>query len=281
MPPLILDGRNLAERRLPALRSRANSVREARGTPPCLLLVAVRDPGGRVPWIARKVRAGARAGVEVRSLVLEPDLDTTAAVAALERATGDTRPNGILLQFPFPPGIDLDVLSAAVPLDADVDAMKPERFRAFMAGKVGRPPATVAATLALLDEAGVALGGREGVAVAEERPFTSMLCEALTRRGARIGIASPDSKEFGDRLRASTLVVTAAHRAGIVRSSELAPGSVVVDGGYFNPGGVGDLDVSDGVDHLEALAPVPGGVGPMTISTLLEAVIEAAEKRER
>lgn len=280
MPPLILDGRLLAERRLPALRDRASRVRESRGTPPQLLLVAFAEADGRAPWVSRKVRAGAEAEVDVQPLVLPVDFDTDRAAAALERATGDLHPDGILLQLPFPPAIDLDVLVAALPADADVDVMRPERFRAFMAGRLDRPPATVAAVLSLLEDGRVDVRGRAGVVIGEEMPFTAMLREALARRGARVVIMPPGSGELQERLAHATLVVTSVNRVGAVRSTDLAPGAVVVDGGYFNPGGLGDLDLSDGVDHLEALAPVPGGVGPMTVSALLEGVIAAAEGRQ-
>lgn len=281
MPPLILDGRLLAERRLPALRDRATRVRESRGTPPRLVLVAFAGADGRVPWVSRKVRAGAEAGVDVQLLVLPAGTGTQGAVAALERATEDLPPDGILLQLPFPSGIDLNLLVAAVPPQADVDVMRPERFDAFMAGRLDRPPATVAAVLALLEEGRVDIRGREGVVIGEEVPLTAMLGEALARRGASVVIVPPGSGELQGRLADATLVVAAVNRIGAVRSTDLAPGAVVVDGGYFNPGGRGDVDVTAGVDHLEALAPVPGGVGPMTVSALLEGVIAAAEGRAR
>lgn len=277
MPPLILDGRGLAEGRVSALRDRARRVQESRGTPPRLLLVVFAERDGRTPWVSRKVRAGAETGVDVQLLVLPANLETDRAVADLEGAIRDTRPDGILLQLPFPPDIDLDVLVAAVPSDADVDVMKPERFRAFMAGRLDRPPATVAAVLALLEDGRVDVRGRSGVVVGEETPFTSMLCEALARRGARMVVVPSEAGELRERLAAATLVVTYVCRSGAVRSEDLAPGSVVIDAGYFNPGGRGDLDVCGGVDDLEALAPVPGGVGPMTVSALLEGVIAASE----
>lgn len=281
MPPLILDGRLLAERRLPALRDRARRVHDLYGTPPRLLLMAFAEPDGRAPWVSRKLRAGAAAGVDVQLLVLPAGTETRGATAALERAVADSRPDSILLQVPFPPGIDLDVLVAVVPPEADVDVMRPERCRAFMAGRLDRPPATVAAVLTLLEDGRVDVRGRAGVVIGEEMPFTAMLREALARSGARVVIVPPGSGELQERLAHAILVVTSVNRVGAVRSTDLAPGAVVIDGGYFNPGGLGDIDVTGGVDHLEALGPVPGGVGPMTVSMLLEGVIVAAEGRQR
>lgn len=279
--PLILDGRLLAERRLPVLRDRAGRVRDLHGTPPRLLIMAFARADGRAPWVSRKIRAGAEAGVDVQPLVLSADTETQGAIVALERATEDLRPDAILLQVPFPPDIDLDMLVAAVPPEADVDVMRTERFQAFMAGRLDHPPATVAAVLALLEDGRVDLRGRAGVVIGQEMPFTAMLREALARRGARVVIVPPGSGELQGRLAEATLVVTAVNQVGVVRSTDLAPGAVVVDGGYFNPGGRGDLDVTGGIDHLEALAPVPGGVGPMTVSMLLEGVIATAEGRQR
>src|SRR5690606_10559694 len=102
-----------------------------------------------------------------------------------------------------------------------------------------------------------------------------MFRAALARRGARMGpLVPPTAADLAERARAARLVVVAAARPGLVDSATLAPGTVAIDSGYYNPGGRGDIDTAGGTAHLAALAPVPGGLGPMTVSMLLERTIE-------
>lgn len=91
---------------------------------------------------------------------------------------------------------------------------------------------------------------------------------------------SPSDPELKNGLARAGLVILAAAEAGVVPSSWIRPGAVVIDAGYYNEGGAGDLALDDGIAHLAALAPVPGGVGPMTISMLIEAVVARAEERD-
>lgn len=279
MAPLILDGRGLARRRAPRLRDRASEIRKVRGSAPRLLLLAFEGPAGEAPWVSKKLRACEDVGIEVRTLILPADVETGDARTTFEDAVADVRADGVFVQFPFPPGVDGDALAASIPPEADIDLMSPRSFREFVGGREPRTPLTVAATLSLLEGHGIPLNGRTGLVVGDTTPFNWMLRAALDRRGVRTVIVSPRSPELDARLGESTLVVTSASEPGVLRSGDLPPNSVAIDGGYFNPGGQGDIDCSDGTDHLKALAPVPGGIGPMTVSALVEAVISRAEAR--
>jgi len=272
----ILDGRALAAARAPTLRACVQRLGSA-GRRPHLFLLAFAGPDGRAPWIEGKLRACREAGVEVTSPVLHEGSTTGDARAALEEALAGGDIDGVFVQFPFPDTVDGDALAASIPRAVDIDVMGPHSVRAFLRGAGGRPPLTVAGTLALLDAHAVRLEERIGLVVGGAVPFNRMFAEALGRRGARMTLVAPDTPELPARLADADLVVASAARPGILRSGDMAAGSVVIDGGYFNPGGRGDVDVSGGTDHLEALAPVPGGIGPMTVSALVEAVIERAE----
>ena len=101
----------------------------------------------------------------------------------------------------------------------------------------------------------------------------------MTCRGAGpSGVVFPDAEDLAGRLADALLAVVTVGRPGFLPSTALADGAVAIDVGYFNPGGRGDIDTRPGVGHLAALAPVPGGIGPMTISLLIERVIEFAEE---
>ena len=277
---ILLDGRALAAQRASLLAARADHVRAGRGRAPCLLLIAFADDDGRVAHIHGKQRACAQAGVEVVCLSFAPTADTEAVLRGLQTHIEAHDPDGVFVQIPYPAGFDGAAIDAAIPVAADVDIMTPARYDTYMSGAQDTPPLTIFAALSLFDAHDVVLAGRRAVVVGAPHPFNVMFGEALRRRGAATVALIPAAGANEDaRVRAADLVVVSVGSPGAVAASALAPGAVAADIGYFNEGGRGDIDVTTGVDHLGALMPVPGGVGPMTVSALVERVVQFAEER--
>jgi methylenetetrahydrofolate dehydrogenase (NADP+) / methenyltetrahydrofolate cyclohydrolase len=279
MAAVVLDGARLAGRRLPMIAERAAAVRSVRGRAPAFVIVAFSGEDGRAPHVASKQRHCAAAGVDVVPLILGPDVTTGGALDRMSDVLRDGSFDGVFVQFPFPDTIDGDALVSAVPVELDVDIMTPVRMARYMNGTDELPPVTVAAALLLLEEYGVSIDGRQGIVVAGEHPFSLMLRAALVLRGADMAaLVDPADPDLDRRVGTAELVVVSAAEAGLVPSTTIAPGAVAIDVGYFNPGGRGDIDLTGGIDHLAAISPVPGGVGPMTISALLERVVLFAEQ---
>ena len=278
MSALILDGAALAERRQPMIAARAAAVRAGRGYAPSLILVAFGDERGHAPHVGRKQRMGAEAGVDVMPLILAPGAATGEAIAGMRDLMAAGGFDGIFLQFPFPDTIDGDALTEAVPAELDVDIMTPQRTARYMNGTDDLPPVTVSAALLLLDAYDVSIVGRRGIVVADDHPFSRMLRAALVRRGAEMRrLVDPAAPDLDAQVRSADLVVVSAALPGLVQATNIAPGAVAIDVGYFNPGGRGDIELTGGFEHLAALCPVPGGIGPMTVSALLERVVLFAE----
>lgn len=275
----VLDGARLAERRAPIIAQRAADVRSRRGRPPTLALLAFRDAGGSVPHIGAKIRRAAAVGVDITPVIIEPGRSTDAAIEAMLEAASSQAADAVFVQFPYPDSIDGEALAAAIPTALDIDIMTPVRIAHFMNGRATLPPVTVTAGLLLLDAYDVSVSDRSGVVIADENPFALMFRGALERRGARMDpLVDPATPDLAERVHAADLVIAAAGMPGIVDAAVISRGAVAIDVGYFNPGGRGDIDLSGGVDHLRAISPVPGGIGPMTISALLERVVEFAER---
>ena len=273
--PVLLDGRAFAARRATRHARRSAALLARRGTPPCAYLVGFGAAADVVPaFIGRKLRACEAAGVTAVARILGPDATTDDVIAAIGAAPAHA--DALFLEFPYPAGVDGDAVAAAIPPRLDVDAMSPARIEAYRAG-AAHPPVTVMAALGLLDDGAMDVDGLSGVVVADASPFTWMFAEALVRRGASMEIVAPSEAA---RANDAQLVVAAAARPGLLRSSELAADAIVIDAGYFNPGGRGDVDVSGGIAHLRAIAPVPGGIGPATIAMLVGRVIDFAEGRD-
>ena len=274
----VLDGARLAERRAPLIAQRAARVRSQRGRPPAVALLAFRDERGSVPHIGGKIRRGAAAGIEVIPIIIEPGTGADETTRMMLDTAAERAVDAVFVQFPYPEGFDGDALAAAIPMALDIDVMTPMRIARFMNGSDTLPPVTVTAALQLLDAYDVSITGRSGIVIADESPFALMFRGALERRGAEMApLVDPAAAGLVERVHAAELVIAAAGVPDIIRAAMIATGAVAIDVGYFNPGGRGDIDLSEGTAHLRAISPVPGGIGPMTVSALLERVVEFAE----
>ncbi|MHB1310753.1 MAG: hypothetical protein ACYC3L_01960 [Gemmatimonadaceae bacterium] len=277
---IVLDGVRLAARRLPNLAARSSTVVRRRGRAPRLGILAFAGADGRAPHVAGKVRAGAAAGVEVVVGVVPWAADIDQARRVLETLVCDNDMDGLFVQFPYPDAAWGPQLEAMIPVAVDVDVMSPERVQRVLNATEQLPPVTVSAALELLDAHGVGVAGRRGLVIAEPSDFAAMFRLAFVQRGARmLPLIRPTEATLPERLRGSTLVIAAAGMPGSVRANQLAPGAVAIDVGYFNAGGRGDIDADGGIAHLDAIAAVPGSIGPMTVSCLVERTILFAERR--
>jgi methylenetetrahydrofolate dehydrogenase (NADP+) / methenyltetrahydrofolate cyclohydrolase len=272
---ITLDGSRLAARRAAGIAAGAAAVLLRRGRAPRLLLLAVADKRGRVPHVAAKLRACAAAGIEVVPLMIDAGTTTPGAQRALTAAIAEWRPDAVFVQLPLPAGINEEAITSAIPADSDVDIMSPERVQRYMATPGELPALTISAALLLLEAHAVSIRGRRGALVAEESAFSLMFREALSRSGAQMEpLVAPASADVAAQVSRAELVVVAAGQPGLLHTGMLTRGAVALDIGYFNEGGRGDIDVAPGIEHLAAIMPVPGGVGPMTVSALLERVVQ-------
>jgi methylenetetrahydrofolate dehydrogenase (NADP+)/methenyltetrahydrofolate cyclohydrolase len=275
-----LDGVRLAAQRLPALRARAAAVRDARGSAPVLGILAFADASGSASYVAGKVRAGIAAGVDVEVRTVPYGAGIEDARRVLDDLAQLAGVDGVFVQFPYPDAAWGAEVESRIPDALDVDVMSPARVTRFLNDAEQWPPVTVSAAFALLDAHGVVIAGRRGVVIAEPSDFAAMFRHAFVRRGVTMPqLIPPASAMEDDRLRVAEVVIVAAGVPGLVDAQSLAPGAIVIDVGYFNPGGRGDIDIGGGITHLGAIAAVPGSIGPMTVSCLIERVIRFAESR--
>jgi methylenetetrahydrofolate dehydrogenase (NADP+) / methenyltetrahydrofolate cyclohydrolase len=274
MSPITLDGSRLAARQAAGIAGGAAAVLTRRGRAPCLLLMAAADEHGRVPHVRVKLRACAAAGIEAVPLIVGTAASTADAESALSAALAASRPDAVFVQLPLPAGIREDVITSTIPAELDVDIMSPVRVHRYMVTPGEMPALTISAALLLLNAHDVSIVGLRGVIVAERSAFSLMLVEELSRRGALMApLVEPSAGAEESRVRRAELVIAAAGQPGLLHTGMLARGCIALDMGYFNEGGRGDIDTSPGIEHLAAIMPVPGGVGPMTVSVLLERVV--------
>jgi methylenetetrahydrofolate dehydrogenase (NADP+) / methenyltetrahydrofolate cyclohydrolase len=285
----ILDGKATAATIRAELADRVATLREA-GVVPGLGTVLVGDDPGSQSYVAGKHRDCAQVGIAS----LRRDLPATATQADVERAVdelnADPACTGFIVQLPLPRGLDADAVLARIDPHKDADGLHPVNLGMLVldvAGTSGAPlPCTPRGIVELLRRYDVPLDGAHVVVVGRGTTSGRPLGLLLTRRpeNATVTLCHTGTRDLATILRTADVVVAAAGSAGLVTADMVRPGAVVLDVGTTRVVGadgrarlVGDVD--DGVRDVAAwIAPMPGGVGPMTRARLLANVVERAER---
>jgi methylenetetrahydrofolate dehydrogenase (NADP+)/methenyltetrahydrofolate cyclohydrolase len=276
----ILDGRAAAAELKAALRERVTALRE-RGIVPGLGTVLVGDDPGSRSYVAGKHRDCAEVGI----LSLQRELPADAGQGELDRVVdelnADPACTGYLVQLPLPGGLDQGRALSRMDPDKDADGLHPTNLGRLVLGEPGPLPCTPRGIVSLLRRHGVQLAGSEVVVVGRGVTVGRPLGLLLTRRteNATVSLCHTGTRDLATHLRRADVVVSAAGVPGLVTAAQVRPGAAVVDVGITRTAGglVGDVH-PDVAEVAGFLAPVPGGVGPMTRAMLITNVVEAAER---
>ncbi len=275
MPPILLDGKACAKELEAELTIRVARLHLAE--PPILATILVGDDPASATYVKMKGNACRRVGMESLSIALPGTTTTTELLAAIDELNANLRVRGILLQHPVPKQIDERACFDRIALDKDVDGVTAHGFGRMAMDEPAYGSATPAGIMRLLRRYQIPIEGREAVVVGRSpilgRPMAMMLLAA----NATVTICHSRTKNLADVVRRGEIVIGAVGKPEFIRGDWIRDGAVVVDAGY-HPGGVGDIELSGVIDRCSAYTPVPGGVGPMTIATLIAHTVEAAEK---
>lgn len=270
-PMILLNGTQLAQDLLATTAEIAASLPHK----PCLATVLVGDDPASATYVKMKRNRAAAAGIDAR-LVQLPETTTTAElVATVQNLSDDPGVHGILLQHPAPKHIDERAAFEAIHPAKDVDGVTLHSFAAMAFGLTGFPSATPGAIMALLDHYGVPLSGKHAVVVGRSPILGKPVGMLLLARDATVTYCHSRTTDLTAHLRTADLVVAAVGKPRFVTGDQLKEGAVVIDAGY-NPGNVGDVDFDTAARKASMITPVPGGVGPVTIATLLHQTVTAA-----
>jgi methylenetetrahydrofolate dehydrogenase (NADP+)/methenyltetrahydrofolate cyclohydrolase len=279
MTAQILDGKALAATIKADLRERVATLAE-RGRTPGLGTVLVGDDPGSRSYVRGKHRDCAEVGIA--SIQVELPADTSAAelAAAIEKLNADPACTGYLVQLPLPGSLDDNWALSLVDPDKDADGLHPTNLGRLVLGAPGPLPCTPRGVVELLRRNGIPLAGAEVCVIGRGTTVGRPLGLLLTRKSenATVTLCHTGSVDIARHTRDADIVVAAAGRPGLVTADMVKPGAVCVDVGITRTehGLVGDVDAS--VREVASwVAPVPGGVGPMTRAMLLTNVVERAE----
>ena len=279
MTATILDGRAAAAAIRADLRERVARLR-SRGVVPGLGTVLVGDDPGSRAYVAGKHRDCAEVGIESIRVDLPTDAGQAAVEIAVKELNADPSCTGYIVQLPLPAGLDANAVLELMDPAKDADGLHPTNLGRLVLGRVAPLPCTPRGIVELLRRYDVPIAGAEVVVVGRGVTVGRPLGLLLTRRSenATVTLCHTGTVDLAVHLRRADIVVAAAGVAGLVTADLVKPGAAVLDVGITRTeaGLVGDVDpsVAEVAGHL---APMPGGVGPMTRAMLLTNVVEAAE----
>lgn len=274
---MIIDGKGLAQRRLEQLRI---DIQE-KGISPTLATVLVGDDSASALYVRMKHRACEQVGIQSVNVQMDADVSTCDVLERLEELNTDSGIDGILVQLPLPTQVDTHQVINTINPQKDVDGFHPENMGKLIAGLTGPRPCTPKGIMTMLEEYQIQTSGSRAVVVGRSvdvgRPMALMLMLA----DATVTICHSKTVDLPSITRQADILVSAAGRAGIITADMVQPGATVIDVGTNHMNGklCGDVEFESVSSIAGAITPVPGGVGPMTIATLMENTVEAALKR--
>ncbi len=278
MKPLILDGKTLASASEGEIAERVKRlIEDSGGKKPVLATILVGQDPASATYVRMKGNACGRVGMNSRRIELDGSTTTTELLAEIDKLNKDERVQGILLQHPVPNQIDEKACFDRISVAKDVDGVTSLGFGMMAMGLDAFGSATPGGIMRLLTHYKVDCAGKRAVVVGRSAILGKPMAMMLLNANATVTICHSKSKNLGEEVSRAEILVGAVGRPEFIKSDWLSEGTVVVDAGY-HPGGIGDVEIEPALDRISAYTPVPGGVGPMTINTLILQTLEAAEK---
>jgi len=274
---IILDGKALAKDTEQALIERVRKFKDKTGRVPQLATILVGNDPASATYVKMKGNACARVGMLSQRIEMGEGTTTAQLLAQIKALNDDPAIDGILLQHPVPKQIDERAAFEAISLEKDVDGVTCLGFGRMSMGSAAYGSATPAGIMRLLDHYKIEMEGKLAVVVGRSPILGKPMAMMLLNRNATVVICHSKTKSLPDIVRQADIVVGAVGRPELIKGDWIKDGAVVVDAGY-HPGNVGDIDLKAASQKASAYTPVPGGVGPMTISTLILQTMDSAEK---
>ncbi len=280
---LILDGKAVAKARRERLKERAAKFMTLRGRAPGLTVVLVGDDPASQVYVANKIKACAEVGFESKEVRLPANVTPSDLKVAIEKINKDPSVDGMILQLPLPKGLDADSALEWIAPGKDADCLTSENLGRLWSGRALTTPCTPWGVMAILEHFRIQVAGRKAVVVGRSQIVGKPMAHLLLQADATVTVCHSKTPDVREHTLNADLVVVAAGRPELLGAKDFKKGAVVVDVGIHRQekGGktrlCGDVRFNELEGHVSAATPVPGGVGPMTITMLLENTLILAE----
>jgi len=278
MSALILDGKALAQQFEEEMRQRVEKLKaRANGRAPILATILVGDDPASATYVKMKGNACERVGMGSTRIELPASTTTEQLLAEIDKLNNNPDVHGILLQHPVPEQIDERACFDAIALEKDVDGVTCLGFGRMAMGEQAYGCATPQGIMRLLEHYQVPLAGKHAVVVGRSAILGKPMALMLLNANATVTICHSRTQNLAEHIRQADIVVGAVGKPEFIKAEWIKDGAVVVDAGY-HPQKCGDIELEPLKDRVSAWTPVPGGVGPMTINTLIFQTLESGEK---
>ena len=273
----LIDGKVIAAQIKEELKEQVAAMK-ADGKNVCLAVVQVgEDPASSV-YVRNKKRACEYIGIESRSYELKEETTQEELIHLVDTLNQDPQVDGILVQLPLPRQIDEDAVIRAISPKKDVDGFHPMNVGKMFVGEEGFVPCTPAGVIELLKRSGISIEGKECVVVGRSNNVGKPMGILLLQENGTVTVTHSRTQNLKDVTCRADILVVAAGKAKMITADYVKDGAVVIDVGMHRNEDnklCGDVDFDQVVDKVSAITPVPGGVGPMTVATLIENTLQA------
>ena len=287
----IIDGKKLAAETRAEIARGVAALKAERGVTPGLAVILVGDNPASVSYVTAKERACREAGMLSREIRLPATVAESDLICEIEKLNADPAIHGILVQLPLPKGFSEEHVIEAIAPEKDVDGFTPVNVGKMLIGEDCFLPCTPHGIIKLIEVTGMNLAGKHAVVIGRSNIVGKPVAALLSRKSvnATVTLCHTGTKDLAAFTRIADVVVVAAGRPDTLTGDMLKPGAVVIDVGVNRvPDATkekgyrlcGDADFASCATVASAITPVPGGVGPMTITMLLWNTLESARRRQ-
>lgn len=275
----IIDGREVASKLKDRIKNEVNDLKAKGITPGLAVIIVGEDPASKV-YVANKKKDCEQVGILSEEFALPFETKQQELLDLIESLNLRVDIHGILVQLPLPEHIDEKVIINSINPSKDVDAFHPVNVGKIMIGEYNFLPCTPAGVIALLDDAGIEISGKNCVVIGRSNIVGKPMAMLLLHKNGTVTICHSKTKNLSEITKKADIIVVAIGKANFLKAEMIKDGAVIIDVGINRDSGgklVGDVDFDSIRDKSGYITPVPGGVGPMTRTILLENTLKAAK----
>lgn len=278
----ILDGKAFANLLGQNLKEKVKKLKDEGVTPHFCVINIGDDPASKI-YVRTKKRRAEKMGIIQDIYQMPADTKQEEALALIDKLNADPAINGLMVQLPAPKQIDADALLERIDPNKDVDGLTPANIGHLWMGNHFVEPATAEGIIALLKHYEIPLEGKNVVIIGRSNIVGKPLAALMLEQNATVTIAHSRTKNLGEITKKADVLVSATGQAFLVKADMVKDGAVVVDVGMNHVDGklVGDVDFDKVKEKTSYITPVPGGVGPLTVQFLMEAVVKLTRRQNK
>ena len=278
----ILDGKAFANLLGQNLKEKVKKLKDEGITPHFCVINIGDDPASKI-YVRTKKRRAEKMGIIQDIYQMSADTKQEEALALIDKLNADPAINGLMVHLPAPKQIDADALLERIDPNKDVDGLTPANIGHLWMGNHFVEPATAEGIIALLKHYEIPLEGKNVVIIGRSNIVGKPLAALMLEQNATVTIAHSRTKNLGEITKKADVLVSATGQAFLVKADMVKDGAVVVDVGMNHVDGklVGDVDFDKVKEKTSYITPVPGGVGPLTVQFLMEAVVKLTRRQNK